>query len=442
MSNPALASRRSERSRVLAWALWDCGSTGLAAIVVTFVFSVYLTGTVGKGMPGGTPPESWLGRALAVAGFTIATLAPVIGVWVEDPRRRRTALTVLTGTAAVLTAAMSLIRDRPEYLWLGLALLAATAACGDLASVPYNAMLRQLSTPETSGRVSGFGWAAGYVGSVVLLLVVYLGFISGKGPTRGFLHLPTADGMNVRAAMLLASGWFAVFALPLLLTAHRLPTVTDVTAPITGLLGGYRRLWSDLAAEWRRDRNLVYFLLASAVFRDGLAGIFTFGAVLGVNVYRVSPANVLIFGMAASVVAALGAVLGGLVDDRIGSKPVIVGSLALIVALALTLMTLSGPRAFWTCGLLLCLFIGPSQSSARTLLLRMSRLGKEGVAFGLYTMTGRAVSFLAPWLFSVFVDVFHAVRAGMGGLCLVLGAGLLGMLLVRAPRPSLAADLG
>jgi UMF1 family MFS transporter len=146
--------------------------------------------------------------------------------------------------------------------------------------------------------------------------------------------------------------------------------------------------------------------------------------------------------MAASVVAALGAVLGGLVDDRIGSKPVIVGSLALIVALALTLMTLSGPRAFWTCGLLLCLFIGPSQSSARTLLLRMSRLGKEGVAFGLYTMTGRAVSFLAPWLFSVFVDVFHAVRAGMGGLCLVLGAGLLGMLLVRAPRPSLAADLG
>jgi MFS transporter, UMF1 family len=442
MSNPASGSRRSERSRVLAWALWDCGSTGLAAIVVTFVFSVYLTGTVGKGMPGGTPPASWLGRALAVAGFTIAVLAPVIGVWVEDPRRRRTALAVLTGLAVVLTGAMSLIRDRPEYLWPGLALLAVTAACGDLASVPYNAMLRQLSTPETSGRISGFGWASGYVGSVVLLVVVYLGFISGKGDTRGLLHLSTADGMNVRAAMLLASAWFAVFALPLLLTAHRLPSLTGVTAPMAGLLGGYRRLWSDLAAEWRRDRNLVYFLLASAVFRDGLAGVFTFGAVLGVNVYRVSPANVLIFGMAASVVAALGAVLGGLFDDRIGSKPVIVGSLALIVALALTLMALSGPRAFWICGLLLCLFIGPVQSSARTLLLRMSRHGKEGVAFGLYTMTGRAVSFLAPWLFSVFVDVFHAVRAGMGGLCLVMGVGLLGMLMVRAPRRSLAVDVG
>jgi UMF1 family MFS transporter len=440
MGSLGLFSPRSERSRVLAWALYDCGSAGLAAIVVTFVFSVYLTGSVGKGMPGGAPPESWLGRALAVAGFTIAMLAPVIGVWVEDPRRRRTALTVLTGIAVVLTSAMSLIRDRPEYLWAGLALLAVTTASGELAGVPYNAMLRQLSTPETSGRISGFGLASGYAGSVMLLMVVYLGFISGKSDTRGLLQLTTDGGMNVRAAMLLASGWLAFFALPLLLTAHRLPAITEVTARAPGLLSGYRRLWSDLAAEWRRDRNFVYFLLASAVFRDGLAGVFTFGAVLGVNVYRISPADVLIFGIAASVVAALGAVAGGLLDDRIGSKPVIVGSLAVIIMLALSLMALSGPRAFWACGLLLCLFIGPAQSSARTLLLRMARHGKEGMAFGLYTMTGRAASFLGPWLFSVFVDVFHVVRAGIGGLCLVMSVGLLGMLMVRTQRRSRAAE--
>ncbi|MBV9321686.1 MAG: MFS transporter, partial [Mycobacterium sp.] len=344
------------------------------------------------------------------------------------------ALTILTVLAVAMTSAMSLIRDDPDYLWPGLALLAVTAACTDLASVPYNAMLRQLSTPATSGRISGFGWAAGYAGSVVLLLVIYLGFVSGKGATRGLLHLSTHDGLNIRAAMLLAAAWFAVFALPLLLTAHRLPTVAEPSHPATGLLGGYRRLWSDLTAEWRRDHNLVFFLLASAVFRDGLAGVFTFGAVLGVNVYGISQAEVLIFGVSASVVAACGAVLGGLFDDRVGSKPVIVGSLTAIVALGLTLMALSGARAFWICGLLLCLFVGPSQSSARTLLLRMSRDGKEGVAFGLYTMTGRAVSFLAPWLFSVFVDAFRSVRAGMGGLVVVLTIGLLAMLVVRAPR--------
>lgn len=427
---------RSKRTRVLTWALWDTGAAALSAIVVTFVFSVYLTGTVGKGLPGGVPPASWLGRALGIAGLTIALLAPLIGVWAEDPRRRRISLTALTGLTVALASAMSLIREQPMYFWLGLALLGAVAAACDLATVPYNAMLRQLSTPETSGRLSGFGSAAGYVGSVMLLLVVYFGFISGKGATRGLLHLAVGDGMNVRLAMLLAAGWFAAFALPLVLTAHRLPSSVEVARPARGVLADYRQLWSDLAAEWRRDRNLVYFLLSSALFRDGLTGVFTFGGVLGVNAYGISPAAVLIFGVAASVVAAVGALLGGLIDDRIGSKPVIVGSLASIITVGLILMAVSGPRLFWLFGLLLCLFIGPTVSSARTLLLRMSRHGKEGVAFGLYTMTGRAVSFLAPWLFSAFVDMFGAVRAGMGGLCVVMGAGLLGMLMVRAPRRS------
>ncbi|SOJ56323.1 hypothetical protein MSIMFB_03799 [Mycobacterium simulans] len=421
------------RLRVAAWALWDCGSTGLNAIVTTFVFSVYLTSSVGEGMPGGAAPESWLGRAGATAGVTIAVLAPVVGVWVESPHRRRVALGVLTGLAVGLTCAMFLIRDSPGYLFAGLALLAATAACSDLASVPYNAMLRQLSTPETAGRVSGFGWASGYVGSVLLLILVYLGFMSGSGEVRGLLRLPTNDGLNVRVAMLLAAAWLAMLALPLLFVAHRLPGANEVSHS-TGILGGYRKLWTDISAEWRRDRNLVYFLIASAIFRDGLAAMFAFGAVLGVNVYGLAQADVLVFGVAASVVAALGAVLGGFVDHWVGSKPVIVVSLAAILASALTLMALSGAVAFWVCGLLLCLFIGPSQSSARALLLRMAQHGKEGVAFGLYTMTGRAVAFMAPWLFSVFVDAFNAVRAGLGGICLVLLVGLVAMLAVRVPR--------
>jgi len=434
MSNPGSGSQTAGRSRVLAWALWDCGSTGLNAIVVTFVFSVYLTGTVGAGAPGGTSPASWLGKALTVAGLTVALLAPITGIWVDAPRRRRRVLAALTGAAVLLTATMSLIRDDPRYLWPGLVLLACTAACSDLASVPYNAMLRQLTTPQTSGRVSGFGWAAGYLGSVVLLLVVYLGFISGHGPTRGALGIPIADGQNVRAAMLLAAAWFALFALPVLFAVRPPAPNPDDRDDAVGLIGAYRKLKAEVVSEWRRDRNVVYYLLASAVFRDGLSGVFAFGAVLGVNVYGISQADVLLFGVSASVVAAVGAVVGGLLDDRVGSKPVIVGSLTSMIAVGLTLLSLSGVLAFWVCGLLLCLFIGPTQSSARTLMLRMSAEGKEGVAFGLYTTTGRAVSFLAPWLFFVFVDWFGTDRAGMGGLCVVLAAGLLAMLAVRAPR--------
>jgi len=426
-------------SWVAAWALWDCGFVGMYSLVVTFVFSVYLTEAVGEGMPGGASPASWLGRALTIAGIVVAVLAPVIGVWVQAPRWRVRALTVMTTVAVVLTASMSLIRDDPAYLFIGLGLLAATAACGDLAGVPYNAMLKQLSTPQTSGRISGIGSGAGYLGGVVLLLIVYALFIVGDGSTRGILGVPAEDGWNIRIVMLVTAVWFVAFALPLLLTARHIVPVHDQPIERVGLVGAYRTVWADITAEWRRDRNIVYYLIASAIFRDGLTGVFTFGAVLGVKVYGISQADVLIFGAVALVVAAIGAVIGGQIDDRIGSKPVIIGSLTLMILVGLALLALSGPLAFWICGLVLCLFLGPTQASARTLLVRMAVDGREAVIFGLYTMTGRAVSFLAPWLFFMFVDAFGADRAGMGGICVVLVIGLGVMLFVRTPPLPTAA---
>jgi UMF1 family MFS transporter len=432
MGTPGAVTRTAGRSRVVAWALWDTGATGVNAIVVTFVFSVYLTQQVGAGMAGPTSPTASLGYALTGAGLLVAVLAPATGVWVDASHRRRPVLAVLTGVVVAMTASMSLIRADPDYLWPGLVLLACTAACSDLATVPYNAMLRDLSTPATSGRISGSGLAAGYFGSVLLLLLVYLGLISGHGDTRGLLAIPADDGWPVRSAMLLTAAWFTLFALPLLVTG-RSAAREDVRARI-GVFGAYRNLWAELTDQWRRDHNIVYYLAASAIFRDGLTGVFTFGAVIGGSVYGLAQADLLLFGICACVVAAIGSVLGGLLDDRIGSKLVIVGSLSALIVTALVMMTLDGATSFWICGLLLCLFVGPTQASARTQMLRLSIEGKEGVAFGLYTTTGRAASFMAPWFFATFIAMFGADRAGLGGICAVLAIGLLGMIAVRVPH--------
>jgi UMF1 family MFS transporter len=97
------------------------------------------------------------------------------------------------------------------------------------------------------------------------------------------------------------------------------PTSRCTAARSVGFLGAYRTLWSEIVGEWRRDRNIVYYLLASAVFRDGLTGVVTFGAVLGVKVYGISTADVLLFGVGASVIAAVGAVIG--VCSMTGSVP-------------------------------------------------------------------------------------------------------------------------
>ena len=432
----------ASRRQVAAWGLWDWGSAAFNAVIVTFVFSVYLTDAVGDDLPGSISASTWLGWSLGIAGFFIAVLAPVSGQRFDATGRRKRSLGVLTFLTVATMAAMFLVVDDYHYLWLGLVLLGVGSVIFELAGVPYNAMMRQVSTPENIGRVSGFGWAMGYFGGIVLLLVCYLGFIAGDGDSRGLLGLTTEGGLNIRLVALLAAAWFAVFALPVLFAVPELPrSAADPGAAKAGFVESYRVLWRDLKDLWEADRRTVWFLIASALFRDGLAGVFTFGAVLAVNVYGMASDSVLLFGVAANVVAALGAIVAGRLDDRVGPKAVIVASLVSMIAVGVVLIGVSGTLLFWIFGLLLCLFVGPAQSSARTFLARITPPGREGQLFGLYATTGRAVSFLAPTLFGFFAWWFGADRAGIVGLLVVLGIGLAALAAVRAPERDTAESL-
>jgi len=423
--------RATGRGPVLAWGFWDWAVSAFNAVILTFVFSVYLTDKVGKDLPGGISASAWLGWALGAAGLVIAVTAPVSGQWFDATAKRKLSLGILTAITVLLMAGMYFVRADYHYLWLGLVLLAAASTFSELAHVPYNSMLRQVSTPATVGRVSGFGWSMGYFGGIFLLLICYFGFITGKGDTRGLFAVPVGDGMNIRLVAVLAAVWFAVFAVPVFLFVPEIPR-TDADPGAAGtFLGSYRVLWRDVRELWQADRRTVGFLVASAVFRDGLAGVFTFGAILAVRVYGIADADVLLFGIAANVVAALGAIIAGRYDDRLGPKIIIVTSLTGMVVCGLALLVVSGPTMFWTFGLLLTVFVGPAQASSRSFLARVAPPGREGQLFGLYATTGRAVSFLAPTLFGFFVWALHAERAGILGLLLVLAVGLLLLLPVR-----------
>ncbi|MEE2032380.1 MFS transporter [Rhodococcus chondri] len=431
---PAGIGEATTRRQVVAWGLWDWGSSAFHAVILTFVFSVYLTDAVGDDLPGSVSAGTWLGWSLGIAGFVIAVTAPVSGQRYDATGRRKRSLGVLTFVTIALMAAMFFVRDDSGYLWLGLVLLGAASVIAELAQVPYNAMLRQVSTEENIGRVSGFGWAMGYFGGIVLLLLCYTGFIAGDGDTRGFLGVTTEAGTNIRLVAVFAAVWFLVFALPVLFTVPEKPTGQLDESRRAGLVESYRILFADLRELWQADRRTIWYLGASALFRDGLAGVFTFGAVLAVTVYGIGAGDVLLFGVAANVVAALGALAAGRVDDLVGPKAVIVVSLAAMIAIGTVLLAVSGPLMFWIFGLLLCLFVGPAQASARTFLARITPPGREGQMFGLYATTGRAVSFLAPTLFGFFAWGFAADRAGIAGLLLVLGIGLVALLAVRAPE--------
>ncbi|MGU3435995.1 MFS transporter [Actinomycetes bacterium M1A6_2h] len=427
----------TSKRQVAAWGLWDWGSAAFNAVILTFVFSVYLTDAVGDDLPGPISATSWFSWSVGIASVFVALLAPVTGRQQDNSGTRKRSLFVLTALTVATMAGLFFVRDDYHYLWLGLVLLGLGSIFFELAQVPYTAMLRQVSTPDNIGRVSGFGWAMGYFGGIVLLLICYLGFIVGDGDTRGLLGITTDAGLNIRIVALVAAVWLAAFAIPVFFAVPELPATAAKTKRL-GVVQSYKALGRDLKELWRADRRTVYFLFASALFRDGLAGVFTFGAVLAVSVYGIGSADVLLFGVAANVVAAIGAILAGRIDDRVGPKKVIVWSLTLMIVAGLVLLAVSGPTMFWIFGLMLCVFVGPAQSSARTFLTRITPPGREGQMFGLYATTGRAVSFLSPVLFGFFVFVFDADRAGILGIVLVLAMGLVAILKVAAPQGDLA----
>jgi UMF1 family MFS transporter len=428
MPDPYSLNTPITRGRIFAWGVWDWGSAAFNAVIVTFVYSVYLTDSVGKELPGGITANTWVGWSLGIAGFFIAVLAPVTGQRADAGGRRKLSLGIWTGLTVLSMFGLFFVKDDYHYLWFGLLLMGLGSIFFEFAAVSYNAMLHQVSTPANIGRVSAFGWSMGYFGGIVLLLICYVGFIA---PEVGWFGVTGEDGLKIRMVALFAAAWFAISAIPVLLKVPEMPALPS--AKRVGFFASYRVLFRDLGELYRTSPHTVYFLGASALFRDGLAAVFTFGAVLAVTVYEINSADVLIFGVAANVVSAIGALTAGRYDDRVGPKAVIVVSLSGMLISGGILLFLSGPTSFWIFGLILCLFVGPAQSSSRTFLARLAPVGREGQLFGLYATTGRAVSFLAPALFGLFTYLFGADRAGMVGILLVLGAGLLALLPVKSP---------
>jgi len=442
------------KSMVRAWALWDWGSAAFNAVVTTFVFSTYLASQlfidpaiVAAAAGNDRDPAlvaaeaantAVISAALTIAGVVIAFLAPVLGQRSDGSGTRKLWLAINTGLVALAMAAMFFVQPVPSYIYLGAALLAVGNIFFEFAAVNYNAMLVQVSTPATVGRVSGFGWGMGYVGGIVLLVVLLVLFIQNFGSEtgNGVLNVPFgADGgaLDVRFAILASAIWFAIFAIPVLRKVPEIPARERENR--VSFFGSYRQLWNTVTRLAKKNPNVLLFLLASAVFRDGLAAVFTFGAIIAAVVFRFSSAEVLYFAVAANVGAGIGTFIGGWLDDRFGAKRVIIGALiGLIVAGSAILFIGDAKIGFWIAGLFLTLFVGPVQAASRSFLARITPPGREGEIFGLYATTGRAVSFLAPGLFTLIVGVTQDTRFGVIGIVLVLLAGLLLMLPVKAKQ--------
>lgn len=448
----ATVTPRELRRRATAWALWDVGNSAFQAIVITFVFATYLASDLfldpAVAALGAADPQhpdylaaqaastGTIAAAITVSGFVVAVFAPAFGVRTDGAGRRKRWLAVYSGATILCMFLMFAITpDEPLLLW-GAVLLAVGTVFSELAGVSYNAMLSQVSTRKTVGRVSGIGWGLGYIGSIVLLLLVLLLFIQsfGREGTAGLLAVPSGQegaALNIRLVIVASAIWYLGFSLPVLVRVPEIPA--DPARRRIGFLQSYVELFRTVARVRRRSPRILLFLLSSAIFRDGLAGIFSFGAILAAQVYGFDDGEVIYFAVAANLAAGAGTIAAGWLDDRLGPKAVMVGSLLALIACCAGILLLGNTAVtFWVLGLFLCLFVGPVQAASRSYLSRVTPPGHEGELFGLYATTNRVASFLAPGLFTLFVTLTGQTKLGVIGLGLVLALGLVLLLPVRA----------
>jgi UMF1 family MFS transporter len=439
MTNIDVAAARPKGT--FSWALWDWASQAFPTVVTSFVFGRYITSEFFA--PAGYSIEEagqytafWLGISGVVAGVLIALIAPIVGRRADTSGRKKFWLMVNTYLFAGTIGLMFFVAPSSDFFVFGLVLLAAGGIFFEFATVNYNSMLNEVARPHERGKISQFGWGLGYIGGIILL-VMALWIIQFGGAE--LLGIPDTDALSVRVVMVLSMFWVIIFSIPLMLKVPEAKPIAGTENE--GVLLAYKKLIRSLVAMRKENPNLLKFLIASAVYRDGLNGVFAYGAVLGGIAFGLDLTEIILFGIAANIVAGIGAFVGSFFEDRVGSRKIIFVSLVgvLVGGFGVFIFESAGTIAFFSFGLFLCTFVGPAQAASRTMMSRLSADDKQGEAFGLYATTGRAVSFLAPAAWAIFVGLFSPIY-GILGLMLILVVGLLLLISVRPVAAPAATD--
>ena len=433
------------RRRIWGWMMFDWASQPYATLLLTFIFSPYFATVVGDA----ARAQTLWGVMLTLSGVAIAALAPVLGA-VADSTGRRIPW-VVAFSALYVGGSFALwwaVPGTDSLVWIlfavGLGIMGM-----EFATIFTNAMLPELGPREAIGRIGGSGWAWGYVGGVLALAVMLLFFAESDGGetllgTPPALGLDPAEREGTRAVGPFTALWYVVFMVPFFLWVREAPAPPRRPRVLQGLRGLGRTL-----RRLPRDRSLAAYLGSSMFYRDALNGMYTFGGIYALGVLGWSVVDVGIFGIIAAIAAALFSWVGGRADSAFGPKPVIVTGLCVLIAVAAIIVAttreavLGLPVAadswipdlvFYLCGSAIGGAGAVVQSASRTMMVRQADPERMTEGFGLYALSGKATSFLAPAAIALATDLTGNQRAGISPLIALFLIGLALLVWVKPDR--------
>lgn len=434
------------RKRIWGWYFFDWASQPYNTLLLTFIFGPYVVSVVGDG----SAAQTIWGYGIGAAGILIAILSPILGA-VADKAGGRMPFIWLFSVLYVLGAGM-LWYSAPDsfnvwsvMIWFCVGLIGM-----EFATTFTNAMLPDLAPKEDLGRVSGSGWAFGYLGGIFALIIM-LTLLAEGASGKTLIGISPIFGLDAearegtRAVGPLTALWYAVFMIPFFLWVRepRRPDAIGIGAAVRAAIPELRSTIASLPS----NRSLFAYLGSSMFYRDALNGMYTFGGIYAAGVLQWSVTQVGIFGILAALTGAIFAWAGGKADSRWGPKPIIILNVLVLTAVAAAVVFVSresvfgvpvGPDsslpdiAFYVLGALIGAGGGSLQSSSRTMMVRQAPPEKMTEAFGLYALSGKATSFLAPLSIGVMTDITGSQQLGVTPL---IGLFIIGLVLLLWVKP-------
>ena len=400
-----------KRKPILGWISFDFATQPFHTLLVTFIFAPYFTSAVAGSEAEG---QAVWGFTIAAAGILIAVLAPVLGAMADTVGPKKPWIIVFSLFFVLGTYLLWLAEPgMPDYTIILFA-FALSLIGVEFATTFTNAMLPEIAAPEEVGEVSGTGWAIGYLGGLVALLIVLLlvaeneqgKTLLGAAPILG---LDPAEREGTRAVGPLTSMWYVVFMIPFFLWV---PDVKRKSRSEGAVRAALKELGHTIKSL-PQTPNLLNYLLGSMFYRDALiGGIYAFGGIFASGVLGWSIIQIGVFGILALVTGALGSWIGGRFDRARGPKFVIYTSIAVLLLVSVICFFTSRTSVFgigieptsiapdiifYICGALIGAAGGALQAASRTMLVHLAEPERMTEAFGLYALAGKATSFLAPF---------------------------------------------
>ena len=407
-----MTSTTATRGQILSWTLFDFANTGYNVIIITLVFQSFYQTVIGG------DDADW-GLTISTSMLLTALIGPLLGSIADAANSKKRFLALFTGACVIGT--MSLYFTGPGTLLMASILLVIANVGFEGGIVFYDAFLPEIVPERRYARVSGYGFAMGYVGSFIALVVVFV-LLDGWGRVDGG-----------RLSFLYAALHFAVFSLPLFLFVPERGVRRPLHASMIGV--GYRRLRETLT-HIKRYESVKRFLIAFFVYNDSIITVIAFAASFGINALKMSEQDMVIFLMVVQGAALAGSLLFGAITNRIGARQSILTTLGLWVSVAIACYFVESINAFYVVGVVAGIALGSSQSSSRTMMALLTPEDRKAEFFGFYDgFFGKASAVVGPMVFG-FVSVATNTRVAMlmlGGFMVI---GMLLMLRVPDVRPS------